>query len=229
MTNLASEGAKAPLVGVAFPQEDTPCDDADSVAEVPEGLKWFPTDELQARDVFSRLVPLSNSCYEVFAQVDKDHSGLIDEVELQQAFDLFKIDITPRERINLFAFLDTKDAGELEYTEVRKIWNNIKMANEQNVEIDDFKYASNSCFCLSETNPCRQLFIRFMEWPWFERISMITIGCNCCTLALYNPLDEDCLLTKCKVPILPNTPALFDTLYTGYHDDGYDMVNDFHS
>jgi len=205
MTNLASEGAKAPLVGVAFPQEDTPCDDADSGVDVPEGLKWFPTDELQARDVFSRLVPLSNSCYEVFAQVDKDHSGLIDEVELQQAFDLFKIDLTPRERINLFAFLDTKDAGELEYTEVRKIWNNIKMANEKDVEIDDFKYASNSCFCLSETNPCRQLFIRFMEWPWFERISMITIGCNCCTLALYNPLDEDCLLTKCKVITMMDT------------------------
>jgi len=63
----------------------------------------------------------------------------------------------------------------------------------------EFRYRKNSCCVLHFDSPVRQVFIRSMESPWFDRTSMLAILMNCVTLAMYDPFDADCETSKCQV------------------------------
>jgi len=56
-----------------------------------------------------------------------------------------------------------------------------------------------SCFIISKDSKGRRWMIQLIKWPWFERISMFVILINCVTLAMYNPLDPQCISTRCQV------------------------------
>ena len=50
-------------------------------------------------------------------------------------------------------------------------------------------YSSTSIFCLRVTDEPRKTFIRIVEQPLFDPIILLTILCNCTTMAWESPLD----------------------------------------
>ncbi|XP_031571362.1 voltage-dependent T-type calcium channel subunit alpha-1H-like [Actinia tenebrosa] len=45
----------------------------------------------------------------------------------------------------------------------------------------------------------RLFFIHLVSWSYFERISIFVILCNCVTLGLFDPFDDDCVTRKCQI------------------------------
>lgn len=56
-----------------------------------------------------------------------------------------------------------------------------------------------SCFYFNRQSGCRVKLIQFVSWSRFDQGILLVITLNCITLALYDPLDEDCETDKCKV------------------------------
>nr|XP_043906331.1 voltage-dependent T-type calcium channel subunit alpha-1I isoform X1 [Solea senegalensis]XP_043906332.1 voltage-dependent T-type calcium channel subunit alpha-1I isoform X1 [Solea senegalensis] len=55
-------------------------------------------------------------------------------------------------------------------------------------------------FCLKQTTCPRNLCIRMVSSPWFERISIMVILLNCVTLGMYQPCENiDCTSDRCQI------------------------------
>ncbi|XP_068192086.1 voltage-dependent T-type calcium channel subunit alpha-1I-like [Antennarius striatus] len=55
-------------------------------------------------------------------------------------------------------------------------------------------------FCLKQTTFPRNLCIRMVSSPWFERISIMVILLNCVTLGMYQPCENiDCTSDRCQI------------------------------
>jgi len=63
---------------------------------------------------------------------------------------------------------------------------------------ENSKYSEKSCFCLTQDHLIRKICLEIYANPWFDRTSMAFIGANCVTLAMFNPLDPDCLTKVCQ-------------------------------
>ena len=61
---------------------------------------------------------------------------------------------------------------------------------QRSVRVEDF--AEVSCGCLDKENPARKVFMQVVVNPWFDRLVIFVIICNCVVLAMYNP-DPDAL------------------------------------
>jgi len=54
---------------------------------------------------------------------------------------------------------------------------------------DDRLYNKRSLFLYNLQSPVRQMAIRMIEWPWWDRKVLIVILMNTCTLAMYDAFD----------------------------------------
>ena len=48
-------------------------------------------------------------------------------------------------------------------------------------------YTDRSCLVLSTDSCIRKSVIRFIEWPWFDRVVLVLICLNCTFLAVQGP------------------------------------------
>ena len=69
-----------------------------------------------------------------------------------------------------------------------------------NKDLPHPEYVRYSFNWLPQDSEWRQICLRMIANPWFERVSMTAILLNCITLGMYHPCaDEICLRPKCKM------------------------------
>lgn len=70
---------------------------------------------------------------------------------------------------------------------------------EDELEGDSHLFEEKACYVIKKESMLRQFFIKTYEHPKFDQVVLTVIALNCVTLALFDPTDPDCELTKCKI------------------------------
>jgi len=92
------------------------------------------------------------------------------------------------------------------------------------------RYVGTSLYLLGAGNPIRKMAIFVVEWPWFDRLSLLAVLANCLMLALQGPPGADAVLdpatsdiAELAFAIIFTVELCFKTVAMGFlgHENSY--------